>query len=364
MESFKASGIYTKQAHVKIPAGLFEEEHARKGFFGRVSHLYLNTPPVNWTNIEGDLRPRCQPPMYGDQLEKNTFIPILFNHDVVINIATFDRSFINFYRNADFDEMYFIHDGTGRIETSYGPLEYAKGDYIIIPRGTTYKLYLTTTTKFFKVESTSEFEQPERSLLGPNALYDQTAIVTPEAAHGSEQNLKEYTVEIKRCGKISKVTYAFNPLNASGWKGSLYPFKLSIYDYCPVMSHRYHMPPSAHTTFVTKGFVVCSFVERPLEDSSSGVLKVPFYHSNIDFDEIIFYHQGNFFSRDNIDIGALTFHPQGIHHGPHPKAYQKADSKTHTDEFAVMIDAKSPLQATEWFTKNENKDYWKSWMAK
>ena len=362
MENFKSSGIHTKQAHVKIPEGHFEEEHGRNGFFGRVSHLYHKIAPVTWTNIEGDLKPQSQPPMYNDNLKRNEFTPILSNEDLVINIAYFTKSFENFYRSADFDEMLFIHDGTGKIETSYGPLEYVKGDYIVIPRGTTYKLYLTTETKIFKVESRSEFEQPDRGMLGPNALYDQTAIKTPEAAIGTEQDKKEYKIEIKRLGKITTVTYPFNPLCVSGWKGSCYPFKLSIYDFCPVMSHRYHMPPSVHTTFVAKNFVICSFVERPLEDAKHEVLKVPFYHSNIDFDEVLFYHQGNFFSRDNIDAGALTFHPQGINHGPHPKAFKNSEHKTFTDEFAVMIDAKRPLIPSEWFSKHENKDYWKSWL--
>jgi homogentisate 1,2-dioxygenase len=360
MENFKSSGIHTKQAHVKIPKDHFEEEHGRKGFFGRVSHLYHTTPPVNWTNIEGELKPQCQPPMFNENLVKNVFTPILENNDCIISIGHYLKSFDHFYRNADFDEMYFVHDGSGKLETIYGHLEYVKGDYIIIPRGTTYKLYLKTESKILKVESNSEFEQPERGMLGPNALYDQTAIIVPEACIGSEK-ANEYKVQVKRLGKITTITYPFNPLTASGWKGSLYPFKLSIYDFCPVISHRYHMPPSAHTTFVCKNFVICSFVARPLEDSSEGVLKVPFYHSNIDFDEVLFYHQGNFFSRDNIDAGALTFHPQGIHHGPHPKAFKSANDKTHTDEFAVMIDTKNPLKATEWFLKNENKNYWKSW---
>lgn len=363
MENFKSSGIHTKQAHVKIPEGHFEEEHGRNGFFGRVSHLYHQQPPVAWTNIEGDLKPQCQPPMFSDKLSKNIYQPILFNDDLVISIGHYNRSFENFYRSADFDEMLFMHDGSGRIETVYGHLDYVKGDYIIIPRGTTYKLYLKTETKIFKVESRSEFEQPDRGMLGPNALYDQTAIIVPTAALGSELDKKEYKVEIKRLGKITTVTYPYNPLSVSGWKGSLYPFKLSIYDFCPVISHRYHMPPSAHTTFVCKNFVICSFVERPLEETKHEVLKVPFYHSNIDFDEVLFYHQGNFFSRDNIDAGALTFHPQGIHHGPHPKAFKAVNDKTYTDEFAVMVDTKYPLIPSEWFTKNENKDYWKSWMS-
>lgn len=362
MENFKASGLHTKQAHVKIPEGHYEEEHGRKGFFGRVSQLYHQNPPVSWTHIEGELKPRSLPPVYNDKLEDNLFIPILQNNDLIISIARYTESFQHFHRNADYDEMFFIHEGVGHFETSYGHLSFTKGDYIIMPRGTTYKMFTNSALcKILLVESTSEFEEPNRGLLGPNALYDQTAIKTPEASLGSEQDLKEYKVLVKRLGKISTITYPFNPLDVSGWKGSLYPKKLSIYDYCPVMSHRYHIPPSGHTTFVCKNFVVCSFVARPLEDSKEGVLKVPFYHSNIDYDEVLFYHEGDFFSRDGIDAGALTFHPQGIHHGPHPNAFKASQDKTYTNEFAVMIDTRFPLRPTNWFSENENKNYWKSW---
>tara|TARA_R110002072_G_scaffold1989_5_gene16722 strand:+ start:198474 stop:199562 length:1089 start_codon:yes stop_codon:yes gene_type:complete len=362
MESFKSSGTVTKQAHVKIPEGLYEEEHGRKGFFGRVSQIYHENPPVNWTDIDGELKPQCLPPVFEEKLKKNNFMPILENNDCIISVGHYIDSYKHFYRNADFDELYFIHDGEGRFETIYGVLDYQKGDYVNIPRGTTYKVFVDTPSKILKVESASEFEEPSRGILGPNALYDQTAIKTPEVSLGSDKDQKEYKVEIKRLGKVTTVTYPFNPLDAKGWKGSLYPKKLSIYDYCPIMSHRYHIPPSGHTTFVANNFVICSFVERPLEDSKHGVLKVPFYHSNIDYDEVLFYHQGDFFSRDNIDAGAITFHPQGIHHGPHPKAFKKGDDKLYTDEYAVMIDTRYPLKPTKWFSETENKDYWKSWM--
>lgn len=363
MESFKASGTYTKQAHVKIPEGHYEEEHGRKGFFGRVSHLYHQNPLTNWTKIDGDLKPRNLPTVFDmPELQENdqTF---LYNNDCRINMGTFSKTSENYLKNADYDEMYFIHEGEGRFETVYGHVPYKKGDYIIMPRGTTYKIFVDKKTKLLNVESASEFEEPDRGMLGPNALYDQTAIFSPEAAYGSEQNKSEYIVQIKREGKMTYVTYPKNPLDVSGWKGSVYPWRLSIYDYCPINSHRYHIPPSGHTTFVCRNFVVCSFVARPLESSEHGVLKVPFYHSNIDFDEVLFYHEGNFFSRDGIDGGAITFHPQGIHHGPHPKAFEKADAKEFTDEFAVMIDTRHPLKRTELFEKFENKDYWKSWMV-
>jgi homogentisate 1,2-dioxygenase len=362
MENFKSSGTFTKQAHVKIPEGMYEEEHARKGFFGRVSHLYHTHQPTAWTNIEGDLKPRNLPNVFTHNDFLNKFTKILFNNDVEVSLGHYTKSFDHFFRNADFDELYFFHAGTGKLETSYGHLDYKPGDYIVVPRGTTYKLYISTETKILKTESRSEFEEPTRGILGPNALYDQTAITTPTAALGSEKDKSEYVIDIKYNGKITKLTYPFNPLDVNGWKGSLYPWKISIYDYCPINSHKYHIPPSGHTTFVAHNFVVCSFVARPLEYTSEGVLKVPFYHSNIDYDEVLFYHQGNFFSRDNIEAGAITYHPQGINHGPHPKAFAKANEKEFTDEYAVMIDTRFPLQMSDEFQALENKDYWKSWM--
>jgi len=364
MENFHQSGVITKQAHVAIPDGLFEEEHGRNGFFGRVAHLYHENPPVGWTNIEGELKPRYLPLSFDKSHNLEEFFPILFNQDVSIYLGTFTKSPNYYFRNADEDELWFVHEGNFKLETSFGHLECKNGDYIVIPRGTTYKPFINSKIKILRVLSKSEFEQPERGMLGPNALYDQTAIKIPNAAKGSEINCNEYKVLIKRLNSITTVTYPFNPLDVAGWKGSLYVYKLSIYDFCPIMSHKYHMPPSAHTTFVAKNLVICSFVERPLEDSKHKVLKVPFYHSNIDFDEVLFYHQGSFFSRDNVGPGSITFHPQGIHHGPHPNAFKNAESKTHTDEFAVMVDTKNPLQMSDWFMKNEDQNYWKSWMKK
>ncbi len=288
---------------------------------------------------------------------------MLSNNDVEVFLGTRTKPFESFYRNADHDEMYFIHEGEGKMETTYGHIPFTKGDYIILPRGTTYKTYFTKPLKVLKIESKSEFEEPSRGILGPNALYDQTAKFVPEAAIGTEK-AKDFPIDIRYRGNKSRMTYPYNPLDAVGWKGSLYPWKLSIYDYCPINSHRYHIPPSGHTTFVAQNFVICSFVARPLEHSSEGVLKVPFFHSNIDYDEVLFYHQGNFFSRDNIDAGAITYHPQGIHHGPHPKAFANANKNEFTDEFAVMIDARNPLEMSEEFKRFENKDYWKSWMTK
>jgi len=360
--SFKSSGTFSKQAHVKIPEGLFEEEHGRKGFFGRVSHLYHQQKLTSWKEINGDLKPRSLPALFDQSETQEKFAAVLFNSDVTLSYGSFSSHGKNFWRNADFDELYFVHEGSGKFETSYGHIPFKKGDYIIIPRGTTSKLFTHEKIKMLRMESSGEFEEPSRGMLGPNALYDQTMIFVPEAAVGSEQNFNEYIIDIKRDGKTTSVTYPFNPLDVKGWKGNLYPWRLSIYDYCPITSHKYHIPPSGHTTFVSKNFVVCSFVARPLESSKEQVLKVPFYHSNIDYDEVLFYHEGDFFSRDNIGPGALTFHPQGIHHGPHPNAFKKSSDKEFTNEYAVMLDTKNLLKCSEFFQKFENQSYWKSWM--
>jgi len=172
-------------------------------------------------------------------------------------------------------------------------------------------------------------------------------------------------VRVKHRSEMSTITYPFNPLDAVGWKGNLTALKLNWRDIRPVMSHRYHIPPSVHSTFVADRFVVCTFVPRPIE-SDPGALKVPFFHSNDDFDEVIFYHAGEFFSRDNIKPGMVTFHPNGFTHGPHPKAFAAGAkaAKTMTDEVAVMIDARDPLDMSPQAETTEVKTYAESWTVK
>ena len=187
-------------------------------------------------------------------------------------------------------------------------------------------------------------------------------IVTPEPQPSLEAD-REWEIRIKVDDEFSSLWYPFNPMDVVGWKGDLTVWKLNMRDIRPIMSHRAHLPPSAHTTFQTQGAYVCSFLPRPLEEDPAA-LKVPFFHRNTDYDEFIFYHDGNFFSRDNIKPGMVTLHPRGIHHGPHPKALKAQGTKTHTDEYAVMLDGLNPIhvlpagEAVEW------KEYWMSWMEK
>jgi len=177
----------------------------------------------------------------------------------------------------------------------------------------------------------------------------------------SETKTDVREIVVKRWNTETKFSYAENVYDTVGWKGDFFPFTLHVKDLMPMMSARVHLPPSAHTTFVANGFVVCTFLPRPLEQDADA-LKVPFYHQNIDYDEVLFYHDGNFFSRDNLHAGMITLHPAGFPHGPHPKAVKNIGNKTHTDEYAVMIDTWQTLQVDPALEKTEVKEYWQSWM--
>lgn len=361
-----AKGQYSRQAHVAIPEGLYEEEFGREGFYGPVSHLYHRHSPVGWTRIDGPLRPQafdCSKLLAGSPVNPAPDrVTLLYNEDVSVQLVRLKAAPDWFFRNADGDELFFAHQGNGALETDFGLLTYGPGDYLVIPRGTTYRFVpQTDENTFLLFESRTLIRQPDRGLLGQHALYDPSVIDTPEPQPPVQPGAKtEWEIKIKRLNQLSSVVYPFSPLDVAGWKGDLFPWKLNVNDIRPVMSHRMHLPPSVHTTFRAEGFVVCTFLPRPLETDPEAV-RVPFYHRNIDYDEVIFYHSGDFFSRSGIRPGMITLHPQGIHHGPHPKAVQASRDKTETHEIAVMIDTERPLivtpeaQATEW------PDYWQSW---
>jgi len=207
---------------------------------------------------------------------------------------------------------------------------------------------------------------PDKGMVGRHAVFDPAMLDVPEIdeAFLGQQGETETRVRIKRQGAISTVTYPFNPLDAVGWSGDLAAARINVKDLRPLMSHRYHLPPSAHTTFVGPRFVVCTFCPRPLE-TDPGALKLPFFHSNDDFDEVLFYHSGDFSSRDNIAAGMVTFHPCGFTHGPHPKALRGMfePKRAATDEYAVMLDARDALEVTDAALAIENREYVNSWRA-
>lgn len=345
MDVVHSKGKVTRQAHVGVPEGTFEEEHGREAFAGRASHLYRKHPPTAWTRVEGPLQPRAfdlNAMKPGDMKEASGgWALVAANNDVRLYVSRPVGPTEFFLRDADGDLCYFVHRGEGRIETDYGPLDFTTGDYVVVPKGTTHRVVPSGDDNFFFIiEGTGEYGIPERGLMGRHAMFDPGVLVTPEPDPHDEEG--DFEVRVKRDGAFTSLRFAWHPLDVVGWQGDLCPVKLNILDHRPVYSPRYHMPPSAHATFQNEGFVICSFVPRPLEEDPE-VLKVPFYHANIDADEVLFYHSGNYFSRADIDVGYMTLHPQGVHHGPQPAAIEASKTKERTDEIAVMVETENPL---------------------
>lgn len=360
-----SKGRVTRQAHVDIPEGTVEEEYARNGFFGRTSHLYRSKPPVDWTALEGELRPEALTtdalPGLGQDDWLAARVPVLRNDDVTLAMARLRTPMPYCFRNADADEILFVHQGCGSLETDFGNLAYRRGDYLVIPRGTVYRLIPAEETTALVIASADEVTLPDRGIVGQHALFDPAVIEVPELGAVAEPD-RAWLLKVQRNGKISTITYPHHPITTVGWRGDLTVWKLNIDDIRPMTSERYHLPPTAHITWAMKNVVVCTFLPRPLENGDPGALKVPFYHANIDYDEVLFYHDGDFFSREGIRPGMLTFHPQGIHHGPQPGAVRAAATKTRTNEAAVMVDTRRPLELTEAGRAASLPTYWKSWM--
>ena len=358
-------GKVTRQAHVGIPEGTYEEEHARRGFFGRTSHLYHLHPPTAWVRVEGPLRPRL---FLGDRVSPSDLVdprgtPAVFleNDDAEIMISRRSQPMPFYVRNADGDEVHFVHRGRGRMETDYGPLAYEPGDYLWLPKATTYRVLPESADQFVLITETREFVLPDRGLMGQHAFIDPAMLVTPEPDPHPESG-REWEVRVKRERQWTAFFYRHDPLDVVGWKGELMPVKFNVRDLRPVVSARYHMPPTVHATFSSEACTICTFVPRPFE-SDPAAQRLPFFHRNVDYDELLFYHAGEFMSRHEIGAGAFTLHPQGIHHGPHPKAFESITKREATNEVAVLIETTRPLRLTAVSEKAEDAAYATAWGA-
>jgi homogentisate 1,2-dioxygenase len=363
-------GKASRQAHADLPKGTYEREISKEGFFGPASHMYHPAPPTGWTSWEGPLRPRAFDLV---KLGAKTTSPwdaheILHNASVRLRYWVCPRSMDHLARNADGDELLFVHAGAGDLFCDYGHLAIAAGDYVVLPRGTMWRLECRKPVTLLLIEATnSSYQLPEKGLVGEHAIFDPALFDLPaiDRAFKAQKKTGKWKVRVKRRQQISTVTYPYNPLDAVGWHGNLHPVRINVKDIRPLMSHRFHVPPSAHTTFVASRFVVCTFAPRPFE-SDPGAIKVPFFHNNDDYDEVLFYHAGDFFSRDNTHPGMVTLHPCGFTHGPHPKALGKMlkQDKPGTDEYAVMIDARDALDVGTVASTVEWGDYHRSWAVR
>lgn len=363
-------GVHSKQAHTDLPEGTYERELGREGFFGPATQIHHKHPPTNWIKWEGALAPHAYDL---NKLNQDSNSPwaaklVLYNANTKIRIWNIDSNMEQLVRNADGDEAIFIHHGSGELYCDYGHMSFRDGDYLILPRGTMWRMEVNEPVMALMIEATgSAYQLPEKAILGRQAIFDNAVLATPKINEQfkAQQDENEWEIVIKHNNELTTVTYPFNPLDAIGWHGDLAPVRLNWRDIRPLMSHRYHLPPSAHCTFLAPTVIICTFCPRPIE-SDPGALKVPFYHNNDDYDEVIFYHKGQFFSRDNIDAGMMTFHPAGFTHGPHPKAFEigAKSARKETDEVAVMIDTRNPLIPADLPEGVENMDYVNSWKPK
>ncbi len=365
----------------KSDGSLYQEElFGTAGFAGMSSLIYHLYPPTVVSEIKRlkDVSPKIaidknmkalsfkgfslQPEQDYLDSRKTLFV----NNDLHIGLAApkgFSKDY--FYRNSDADEMLFIHIGSGTLRTMYGNLDFKYGDYLIIPKGTTYQIdFDTEDNRILYVESYSPIFTPNRYRNNFGQLLEHSPFC--ERDFRTPKDLKthdekgEFKIISKKQGVLWEYTHKNHPFDVVGWDGFNYPYAFSIHDFEPITG-RIHMPPPIHQTWEAAGFVVCSFVPR-LYDYHPNAIPAPYHHSNIDSEELLYYVDGDFMSRNNIEKGQITLHPGGIPHGPHPGAIEKSVGKKETGELAVMIDPFKPMMITEEALKLEVDDYYKSWV--
>ncbi len=291
---------------------------------------------------------------------------VLVNSDVYISLAAPKKSMTDyFFKNSQADEMIFIHRGKGKLMTIFGTIPFEYGDHIIIPRGTIYQMHFEDQdNRLFIVESFQPLRFPKRYVnktgqLLEHAPFHERDIKTPSDLKTFDER-GEFLVKIKRSDTIFPYIYGSHPFDAIGWDGCHYPFAISIHDFEPITG-RIHQPPPVHQTFETNTFVTCAFVPR-LYDYHPQAIPAPYHHSNVDSDEVLYYVDGDFMSRNHIEKGMITLHPTGIPHGPHPGAAERSIGQKKTEELAVMVDTFKPLMLTQEAFDIEDPDYHKSWI--
>jgi homogentisate 1,2-dioxygenase len=358
----------------------YEELFGTIGFDGMSSNLYHEHRPTQVKEIKGkkNIAPKIatanniqsyrfrgfEVPQFSDYLESRK--TILTNTDCSIILSAPKSSTDKyFYKNTDADELIFVHKGTGKLRTQFGNLDFSYGDYLVIPRGTIYKLdFNDEDNRFFIVESRRPIYTPKRyrnyfGQLLEHSPFCERDIRQPKELETHDEK-GEFLIKVKKQDELFDMVYATHPFDVIGYDGYNYPYAFSIHDFEPITG-RIHQPPPVHQTFETDAFVVCSFCPR-IYDYHPESIPAPYNHSNIDSDEVLYYVDGDFMSRNDVEAGHISLHPAGIPHGPHPGAAERSIGKTKTEELAVMVDTFKPLQVTEEAMKIADGDYFKSWL--
>jgi len=358
----------------------YEELFGTIGFDGMSTLMYHTQRPtrvkdiLESTNVEPEIAVKTNMKSLSlrgfevkpvqDYLESR--VPVLVNSDCVISLAAPENSLRDyFYKNTDADEVIFVHRGSGKLRTMLGNIDFEYGDYLVVPRGTIYQIdFDSSDNRLFLVESTSPVYTPKRyrNWFGQHLEHSPYCErdMHPPAELETFKEEGDFLMKVKKQNTLHQYIYASHPFSVVGWDGYNYPYKFSIHDFEPITG-RVHLPPPIHQTFESAGFVICSFVPR-LYDYHPKAVPAPYNHSNIDSDEVLYYVDGDFMSRNNIGVGQITLHPAGIPHGPHPGAMERSIGKKSTEELAVMVDTFKPLMVTKKAMEIADPDYYLSWL--
>jgi homogentisate 1,2-dioxygenase len=346
-----ARGETPRQAHVAVPKGIKEEEIGRGGFQGRVANLYRRNEPTGWVRVEGEFAPgdvdgeRIQT---GDQRDPRGEATALWhNDDLVVSVSRRREPMPFFLRDADADQLWFVHRGEGTLETEFGPLEFRPGDYLVLPKGVTYRIAPRTQDNYLlQLRSRGEIDFIEHTQLGRHNPYDPDVIGVPEPKPYDGDGRGEYEVRVLRDGRATSFFYAAHPFDVVGWKGDLFPFRFHNTDFRPVIADRNHVPPSAYGLFRAEGWVLCNFVPAPMQRDREAS-RLPYYHRNMDYDEIGFLHAGSV-AGVPMEGTTIMWHPRGATHGPGEEARAMAEQfwqeVAMNDIEAVNVDALRPLR--------------------
>lgn len=383
MSFYHRMGEVPHKRHVTFykPDGTLYREQVMgtKGFSGIQSILYHHNPPtqvratkkfadrtieyVKQEHLKHQHFLTFDLPPGGDPVTGRQYL--LGNNDVVMGVCIPTEPMDYFYRNADGDEVLFVHQGEGELQTVFGTLSYRPGDYLVIPIGTTYRVVPADgQSRFLVIEAVNEIVPPKRyrnehGQLLEHSPFCERDIRVPERLD-THVEAGEFEVRVKRGDVIYSYQFDFHPLDVVGWDGYLYPYALSIHDFEPITG-RIHQPPPVHQTFAGPNFVICSFVPR-LYDYHPQSIPAPYFHSNVESDEVLYYVDGNFMSRKGVYEGSITLHPMGIPHGPHPGKIEGSIGKKETQELAVMLDTFHPLHVTKQALAIEDHGYMSSWL--
>lgn len=384
MPIYHQLGKIPDKRHVVFPkpdGGMYSEQlFGTIGFDGMSTNMYHIHRPTQVKAVGKpiDMRPQIARPNNMESLQLKGFqlapkpdflqsrVCVLTNADCDIELAAPTSSMADyFYKNADSDEILFVHQGKGVLRTQLGNLAFSEGDYLVIPRGMIYQLrFEGTDNRLLIVSSKHPVYTPKRyrnhfGQLMEHAPFCERDIRRPDPLETHDQK-GDFPIKIRKQNQLIEVVYAYHPFDVVGYDGHNYPWAFSIHDFEPITG-RIHQPPPVHQTFESAGFVVCSFVPR-LYDYHPEAIPAPYNHSNIDSDEVLYYVDGDFMSRNDIQQGDITLHPAGIPHGPHPGAAERSIGKKGTAELAVMVDTFAPLQVTQAALELSTPDYLTSWL--